>query len=290
LAKRCAASERGIRILCDYLTISGLLTKTGDRYQLTPGTAAFLAKTSPMYLGGTLAFLASPEFVRNFDRLAETIRRGAVSDEGNTVAGEEQEFWVNFARAMVPMKIPAAMGIADVLQIATAGPARVLDIAAGSGIFGITLAERNPRVEVVAVDWRGVLSAASEDAKRKGMQDRYQTLAGDAFKVDYGTGYDIALVTGFLHNFDIPTCTHLLRKVAAALNPGGRVVILEVVPNDDRVTPPIPAAFSLTMLAQTPAGDAYTLAQLRKMAEDAGFKGVTAHPLPTPETIIVATK
>jgi SAM-dependent methyltransferase len=290
LSKRCAASERGMRILCDYLTINGLLTKNGDRYQLTPDSAAFLAKSSPAYLGGTLKFLTSQDVVRNFDSLTDTIRRGSVSPERSTVAGVEQDLWVNFAKAMVPMMMPAALGIADALQIKSSGPVRVLDIAAGHGMFGIVLAQQNPRAEVVAVDWPGVLAVASENARKAGVHDRHRTLPGDAFKVDYGSGYDIALLTNFLHHFDVPTCTALLRKVATGLNPGGRAVILEFVPNEDRVSPPIPAGFSLMMLAGTPAGDAYTLSQLRKMTDDAGFTGVTTHALPTPETVVIASK
>ncbi len=289
VGKRCGASERGTRILCDFLTINGLLTKNGDRYQLTPDSAAFLSKTSPMYLGGTLRFLTSPDIVRNFDNLTETVRRGTVRPEDNHVAGEEQDLWVNFAKAMVPMMMPAALGIADALQIASAGPVRVLDIAAGHGMFGIVLAQQNPRAEIVAVDWPGVLAVASENARKTGVQDRFRTLPGDAFKVEYGSGYDIALLTNFLHHYDSATCTHLLRKVTSALNPGGRAVILEFVPNEDRVSPPIPAAFSLMMLSGTPAGDAYTLADLRKMTEEAGFTGVTTHALPTPETVVIAT-
>lgn len=290
LSTRCATSERGMRILCDFLTINGLLTKTGERYQLTPDSAAFLVKTSPAYLGGTLKFLTSRDIVRNFDNLTETVRRGSVPPEGNTVAGEEQDLWVNFAKAMVPIMMPAALGIADALQIKSSGPLRVLDIAAGHGMFGVVLAQQNPRVEIVAVDWPGVLAVASENARKAGVHDRHRTLPGDAFKVDYGNGYDIALLTNFLHHFDVPTCTALLRKVAAALNPAGRAVILEFVPNEDRVSPPIPAGFSLMMLAGTPAGDAYTLSQLRKMTEDAGFRGVSTHALPTPETVVIATK
>jgi len=290
MAKRCAASERGTRILCDFLTINGLLAKEGGRYRLTPTAAMFLTKASPAYLGGTLKFLASGNVMRNFDRLADTVRRGTVSQDGNMVAGEEQELWVNFAKAMVPMMMPAAMGIADLLQVASAGPLRVLDIAAGHGMFGITLAERNTRVEVTAVDWPGVLTVASENAKRAGVADRYRLLLGDAFAVEYGEGYDLALLTNFLHHFDVPTCTSLLRKVGRALKPRGRVAILEFVPNDDRVSPPIPAGFSLMMLAGTPGGDAYTLGELRAMAEDAGFERVAAHSLPTPETVVVATR
>lgn len=290
LSTRCSASERGIRILCDYLTINGLLTKSGDRYQLTSDSAAFLSKTSPMYLGGTLRFLTSRDIVRNFDSLTDTVRRGSVAPEGDTVAGQEQDLWVNFAKAMVPMMMPAALGIADALQIKSAGPVRVLDLAAGHGMFGIVLAQQNPRAEIVAVDWPGVLAVASENARKTGVHDRHRILPGDAFKVEYGSGFDIALLTNFLHHFDVATCTGLLRKVAGALNPGGRAVILEFVPNEDRVSPPIPAGFSLMMLAGTPAGDAYTLTQLRKMTEDAGFNGLTTHALPTPETVIIATK
>ena len=291
IAKRCAASERGTRILCDYLTISGLLSKTADRYALTTESAAFLSKKSPMYLGTVCDFLTLPDVMRNFDDLAATVRRGTVAPQGNTVAGHEQQLWVTFARAMTPMMMPAAIGIANVLNIDAAGPMKVLDIAAGHGIFGLVLAQRNPRVEVVAVDWPGVLAVASENAVKMGAEGRHRTLPGDAFTVDYGTGYDVVLLTNFLHHFDVPTCTALLRKLAAALKPGGRAVILEFVPNEDRVTPPMTAGFSLTMLAGTPAGDAYTLAQLRQMTADAGFTGgVSAHALPTPETVVVATK
>jgi SAM-dependent methyltransferase len=290
IAQRCNAPERGIRILCDYMTIGGVLTKTANRYQLSPDAAAFLTRKSPAYLGGIIGFMASPLLTANFDHLAETIRTGRVPERSNTVTGEEQEIWVEFARAMMPMLTPAAHAIADVLQIGSAGPVKVLDIAAGHGVFGITLAQRNPQAEVVAVDWPGVLAVAEEHARKMGVEKQFRKLPGDAFAVDYGTGYDVALVTNFLHHFDIPTNVKLLRKVAAAMKPGGRVAILEFVPNDDRVSPPAPAAFSLTMLAGTPSGDAYTLAELRRMSEDAGFRNVAAHQTPIPQLVVTAVR
>ncbi|HTK28870.1 MAG TPA: methyltransferase [Vicinamibacterales bacterium] len=291
IARRCAASERGTRILCDFLTINTLLTKSGDRYALGPVAAAFLSKKSPAYLGTICEFLTTPAVMANFDRLTDTVRRGTVAPEGNTVAGHEQEHWVTFARAMAPMMMPAAMGIADALDIGAAGSVKILDIAAGHGVFGITLAQRNRAAEVYAVDWPGVLAVAAENAAAMGVKDRHHLLPGDAFAVDYGSGYDIALLTNFLHHYDPPTCTSLLAKVGRALKPGGRAVILEFVPNEDRVTPPMAASFSLTMLAGTPSGDAYTLSQLKQMTAGAGFTGdVSAHALPTPETIVIARK
>ncbi len=289
IAKETDASERGIRILCDYLTIIGLLTKTGDTYGLSPESAAFLSKRSPAYLGTTAGFLVRPELKRNFDDLTATVRRGGVAPAGNTVA-DENPIWVEFARAMVPMVMPAAHAIAGLVGGDSGGPLRVLDIAAGHGMFGVTLAQRNPRAEIVALDWEAVLSVALENATAAGVGDRYTMLAGDAFKVDFGGPYDVALVTNFLHHFDPATCTDFLRKVHAALKPGGRVAVLEFVPNPDRVSPPQAAAFSLTMLAGTPSGDAYTLAELQQQLGDAGFGAASAHALPTPGTVLVAQK
>ena len=289
IAKRAGASARGVRLLCDYLTVIGFLTKTGQRYALTPDSAVFLVKTSPAYLGGTLKFLASSVFTKNFDNLADTVRRGTVAADSNTVA-DEHPIWADFARAMVPMMMPNAQAIADILQIAAAPHPRILDIAAGHGIFGIVLAQRNPAAEVVAVDWAHVLTVASENAKAMGVGGRHRALAGDAFKVDFGSGFDVALVTNFLHHFDRATCVSLLRKVAAALGPGGRVAVLEFMPNEDRVSPPASAGFVVNMLAGTATGDVYTFNDLQGMLKEAGFHGATAHALPTPETVVVATR
>jgi hypothetical protein len=60
------------------------------------------------------------------------------------------------------------------------------------------------------------------------------------------------------------------------------------VPNEDRVSPPMPAAFSLTMLTSTESGDAYTLKELTGMYTEAGFQGIIDHPIPmSPHTIVM---
>jgi 2-polyprenyl-3-methyl-5-hydroxy-6-metoxy-1,4-benzoquinol methylase len=287
IAARTKATERGIRILCDFLTTIDLVEKSDGLYGLTPTSAAFLSKRSQMYLGTMANFLTLPELRRNFDGLTETIRTGSLPPAGDTVS-TENPIWLEFARAMVPMAVPAAHAIAAVLGIDAMGPARVLDIAAGHGMYGIVLAQRNPAVEVSAADWAPVLGVAQEHARQAGVESRFHQIPGDAFQTDFGTGYDLALITNFLHHFDEAQCTVLLKKVKGALAPSGRVAIVEFVPNDDRVTPAVPARFSLTMLAGTRTGDAYTLAQHTSMLENAGFSGIDAHQLPTPQQVIVA--
>ena len=288
VAGRCKAEPRGIRILCNYLASLGFLQKGGETFALTPVSAAFLSKDSPAYLGGTLEFLSSGDVVRNFKHLTETIRRGTIPPAANNTVSQENPMWVTFAQAMAPMMMPNAMAIADVLQ--PAGKMRVLDIAAGHGIFGIVLAQRNPEAEIVGLDWPSVLEVALSNAKQFGVREKYRTIAGNAFDVDFGTGYDVVLVTNFLHHFDIPTNTEFMRKVAAALKPGGRAVILEFVPNADKVSPPFAAQFGLTMLAGTPGGDVYSGEELKHMLTTAGFSRVSEHPTPTPQKVVVGIK
>jgi hypothetical protein len=143
----------------------------------------------------------------------------------------------------------------------------------------------------VAVDWVNVLEVAKSNAQQAGVDDRYEALPGSAFDVAYGGPYDIALLTSFPHHFDHPTCVGILKKIHAALKPGGRLAALEFVPNEDRVSPPMSAGFSLTMLLTTPAGDAYPLSALTAMYHEAGFVDVTGQPVPNgPHTVVLGKR
>jgi ubiquinone/menaquinone biosynthesis C-methylase UbiE len=280
VARRCGASERGARILCDTLVVIGFLIKEGQTYRLTPDSAIFLDRRSPACVAGAAAFLGSPMIVESFRNLGAAVRKGGtVTGEHGSIA-PEHPCWVEFARGMAPLMAPIAEMIAGRLEAAAGRPWRVLDIAAGHGLFGIALAKQNPNAQIVALDWPNVLAVARENAEAAGVAGRYRTLPGDAFEVEFGSGYDLVLLTNFLHHFDPPTCEALLRKVHAALGPGGRAVTLEFVPNEDRVTPPETAGFSLVMLATTPRGDAYTFSELERMFRSAGFSASEIQALP----------
>jgi ubiquinone/menaquinone biosynthesis C-methylase UbiE len=241
-------------------------------------------------MGGALEFLLSPMLTGGFEDLASVVRKGGtVIPEGGTVA-PENPVWVRFARAMMPMMAMPAQAIAELVGD-EGRKLRVLDVAAGHGAFGIAIARRNPNAEIVALNWPNVLEVAKANASSAGVSDRYSVIEGSAFDVEFGGPYDIVLLTNFLHHFDPPTCETLLRKVRAALVEGGRALTLEFVPNEDRVSPRIPASFSMTMLGSTPAGDAYTFAELERMFENAGFARSELRELPaSPEKLIVSGK
>jgi 2-polyprenyl-3-methyl-5-hydroxy-6-metoxy-1,4-benzoquinol methylase len=292
LAKRCGGTERGLRILCDYLTIIHFLTKEGQRYALTADSAAFLDKRSPSYQGTTARFLTLPETVMAFMHLTDAIRTGQpFMQEGQGSIAEENPIWVEFARSMAPMTTPTAEEVARILDAGRGKNWKVLDIAAGHGTFGITLAKHNLNAQIFAQDWAAVLEVAAENARAAGVSARYHRLPGSAFEVDFGTGYDVVLITNFLHHYDAATIETLMRKVLAALGPEGVAVTLDFIPNEDRVTPERAAGFAMMMLGMTPAGDAYTFSEYEQMFRKAGFSSnELQQALPGGHGVIISRK
>ena len=281
LAAKIGAAERGVRILCDFLAISGMLTKQGNTYGLGATANVFLDKSKPSYMGGIANFLLHPYHRGGFANLTQIVRDGGyVSRSQDSVYDEG--FWVDFAQHMAPITGTVA-GIAA-RELAGLAPKKVLDISAGHGMFGIELAKAVSGAEIVALDSPAVLAVAKENAVKFGVGDRYTLRPGSAFEVDLGSGYDLILVPNFLHHFDTDMCVGFLKKAKAALKPGGTVAIVEFVPNPDRVTPPMAAGFALTMLAQTAAGDAYTFDELASMLTSAGFRDAKLTELkPSPQ-------
>ncbi len=286
IAGRINASERGVRILCDYLTMMGFLNKEANRYTLAPDSAAFLDRKSPTYAGGITRFLLAPHIAGAFDDLSNAVRKGGAVGEG-TVA-PEHPVWIEFARSMVPMVMPAAEALTKIVALDPSREAKLLDISASHGMWGISFARKNSRAQIVALDWAPVLELARENAGRAGIADRFSTIAGSAFDVDFGTDYDLVLVPNFLHHFNCDDCVRFLKKARAALRRDGRIAIVEFVPNPDRISPPETAGFSLIMLATTPEGDVYTLVEFEQMLVQAGFQSPEAHSIPPVSTALIA--
>ena len=291
LGKRCGSAERGTRILCDYMVVLGFLTKQGDRYALTPDSAVFLDTRSPKCVAACMQFLLAPEMVDSFKRFTEAVRQGASVMAGEATVEPDNPLWVEFARSMAALQSLPAEGLARMLESEKGARWKVLDVAAGHGLFGIAIAKHNPNAEIFALDWAKVLEVAGENARAAGVASRHHAVPGSAFDVPMGSGYDLVLLTNFLHHYDPPAIEKLLRKVHAALAPGGRAITLEFIPNEDRVSPQLPASFSVIMLNNTKGGEAYPFSEYERMFRNAGFSSSDLRDMPAgPSRVIISHK
>ena len=290
LATACGAAPKGIRVLCDYLTIIGFLTKNESGYGLTQDSKLFLVEDSPAYMGGMLGFVFHPFMQKGFQDITGAVLAGGTTLPEDGTVSDDNPVWVDFARGMAPMMMPAAGMIAELT--AGTGPLTVLDLAAGHGLFGLMVAQRNPAAEIYALDWKDVLAVAHENAVRFGVADRWHAIEGSAFTTDLESGiYDVVLVTNFIHHFDEATNVALFEKLRASMKPGGKMAILEFAVNDDRITPPGAGTFAMTMLTTTRSGDAHSLKEIESMCIKAGFGQVSHHPVPpTPQTVTIAIR
>jgi hypothetical protein len=186
IAKRCEASERGIRILSDYLVINGFLLKNGQEYGLADDAAVFLNRRSPAYIGAAANFLALPEMINLYQDLTAIVRAGTSLKGEAATAEPDSSKWVEFARSMSGLQGINAGAVAEALDSSAAEKWKVLDVAAGHGMYGVTIAKQNPNAEIFALDWPEVLKVAHENAKGAGVAARHHHLPGSAFEVDWG--------------------------------------------------------------------------------------------------------
>src|SRR2546426_899494 len=188
------------------------------------------------------------------------------------------------------MSYPAAQKLADHLKIAKMeNEVRVLDLAAGSGIWGIALAQKSPRVQVTALDWAGMIPTTKRIAQKFGVGDRFKFIEGDLVKADFGSGYDVATLGHILHSEGEERSRHLLKKTSNALKSGGTIAIAEWLVNDERTEPLPSLMFAVQMLVNTEKGDTFSFNEIKRWLEEAGFKNARTLEVPGPSPLVLAT-
>jgi ubiquinone/menaquinone biosynthesis C-methylase UbiE len=232
----------------------------------------------------------STQLVPKWLALSEVVRTGQPAASVNREkAGAE--FFHDFVEDIFPMSYPSAQRLAEALEIAAAKkPVRVLDLAAGSGVWGIALAQKSPRVTVTAVDWPGVLDVTRKVAARLGVAGQFSFVAGDLATADFGRGHDIATLGHILHSEGQQRGRALLKKTFDALAPGGTIAIAEFLVDDARTGPPVSLIFAVNMLINTDEGDTWSFGEISGWLREAGFRDPRTVDAPGPSPLILATK
>jgi ubiquinone/menaquinone biosynthesis C-methylase UbiE len=288
--KQTGGSARGLRSIMDALVGMELLEKDRQsRYSLAPESRAFLISEQPGTLAGFFGSIL-PVMISRWLRLTDVVRNGRPSVAVNQET-EGTEFFSQLVETIIPMSYGGAQKLADHLKIAKArNEMRVIDLAAGSGIWGIALAQKSPRLRVTAVDWAGMIPTTKRITQKFGVRDRFDFVEGDLLKANFGNGYDVATLGHILHSEGEERSRKLLKKAFRALRSGGSIAIAEWLVNDDRTKPLPSLMFSVQMLVNTEKGDTFSFNQIKNWLEDAGFTRVRKLEAPGPSPLILATK
>jgi ubiquinone/menaquinone biosynthesis C-methylase UbiE len=290
LQKETGASARGLRAIMDALVGLELLKKDRQsRYSLTPESQTFLVSEKPGTLAGFFGSIL-PVLTSRWLRLTDVVRDGRPAVAVNQEA-EGTEFFSQLVETIIPMSYAGAQKLADHLKVAKAKEqVRVIDLAAGSGIWGIAVAQKSPRVQVKAVDWPGMIPTTKRITEKFGVRDRFDFIEGDLLEANFGSGYDVATLGHILHSEGEQRSRQLLKKTFRALKSGGTIAIAEWLVNDERTKPLPSLMFCVQMLVNTEKGDTFSFNEIKQWLEDAGFKKVRKLEAPGPSPLILATK
>jgi 3-hydroxy-5-methyl-1-naphthoate 3-O-methyltransferase len=284
------ASERGLSALMNALVGLEFLTRDdAGRYALTPESATYLVSSKPSYFGGFLQHI-STQLIPDWLELTKVVQTGVPIKAVNQ-PGEGAAFFEEFVAGLFAMNYGSAVAAADALGVSKAmKPVRVLDLAAGSGVFGIALAQRSPQVTVNAVDWPTVLEITRRTAAQCGVADRFSYTGGDLDSVDFGKGHNVATLGHILHSEGEARSRKLLKKTYDAMASGGTIVIAEFLVDADRRGPLTGLLFDVNMVVHTDAGGTYSFEEIRGWLTECGFTDARLVESPGPSPLIFATR
>ncbi|MFI6389986.1 methyltransferase [Nonomuraea sp. NPDC050540] len=281
VAGRLGSDVRGMRILLNALAAVGLAEENDGRFALPAGAERFLVSKSPAYFGDMVRVMASDWEWDALKRLDQAVRHGGTVMEVHAET-PGYAYWEDFASYAVTVARPTAQVVADALEPWAAGRdgLDVLDVACGHGMYGLTLAQRNPQARMWALDWPNVLPLTEQNAERMGVHDRVHRLPGDMFEVPLGGPYDVVLVTNVLHHFSEERAGELLRRLAPAVKPDGKIVLVGFTLDAPPAEDPAPHLFSILMLTWTFEEEVHTVRSYTRMLAAAGFTNGHRHEVP----------
>jgi ubiquinone/menaquinone biosynthesis C-methylase UbiE len=287
IAKRTNASSRGIRILLDCLVSFHLLTKSEQRYSLNSISRRYLRKSSPDYMGHLWEDEGS---LPAWDRLNEAIRSGKPArKKGNAV--QEAASFLPLAQSLHVVHWESAKRAARMIGARNDNEMKVLDVACGSGVWGIAIAQTYPQSKITAQDFPEILEITKAYAKQHGVEKQFQYVPGDLRTIDFGeSNFDLAILGNIVHSEGERFSRELFRRIHRTLKDTGRMIIVDIIPDEERTGPQSSLLVALAMLMDTEEGDLFTLSEYRNWLVEAGFTQIDTANIRLHSPMIIAHK
>lgn len=289
LAAEAGLEPRALGYLLDASVGLGFLDRdAAGLYSNGPEAAAFLVEGRPGYMGGGLRYALDSYPV--WGSLPAAVRTGEPQVAAEEYLGRDKERTRRFVYGMHHRGKAMARGIAQAIELP--GRRSLLDLGGGSGVYSILLCQKHPELRTTLFDLPGVLEVASEIVADEGVAERVTTRPGDYHEDDLGQGYDAALLNGMIHRETPEFAQELFRRVFAALDPGGVIVVGDVMLDETGHGPLFPTLFALNMLLTAPGGGAHSVSAQVEWLQDAGFVEPRIVRLPPPalHTLIFASR
>ncbi|HXG50162.1 MAG TPA: methyltransferase [candidate division Zixibacteria bacterium] len=291
VARAAGTDPRATRIVLDSLLALGLMEKREGRYVLPPISETFLVRGKPSYVGDFRHVALA--LWDGMAHLKESLKTGKPFSRMDTTS--ELAVWEKLVLGIIVIAEPVARALCDILRIGSELKGiRMLDVAGGSSIFGMTVLGRDPSAEVTQLDWPNVNRVARKLNEERGLAGKIRYVDGDHRSADLGENrYDLVVASNFCR-FESPAGNReLFAKAYRALKPGGRLAINDFLPNEERTEPTFVLRFSVYTLTHTPEGECWTLSQYSRWLREAGFETVDSRadiPATLPGTTLILAR
>ncbi len=283
IAEQCQADPRGVEMILIGCVGLGLLEKEGERFRNAPIADTYLVKGRPRYQGGIVSMFA--DWVQPWTRLKEAVITGRPVVEKQHDHGEEATR--TYIYGMLYRGIPQAELLAR--EVPLTGRKRLLDVGGGPGIFSIIFARENPGLKADVLDLPQTLKVTREIIANWQAQDSVSTVEGNYLEDEFGSGYDVVLLSSMINQEGPEVIREILRKSYDAMESGGLLLVQEQFLNTEKTGPLLPLLIGLNQLIHTPAGRAYSAKEVADMAAEVGFKDLSFRPLPEPSPFTLIT-
>ncbi len=290
IAYAAESDQRGIERLLNALVGLELLKKDKKGcYHLMPDSKEFLVSERPAYLGSMC--MHTTYLDKAWSHLTESVRTGKPYMSLDEKSSAE-DFFPELIKALFNLNYQAARYAALYLKKKGKKIFNILDVAAGSCVWGIGFAQEFQEAKLTAIDFPSVCDVTRKYVKNFGMDGRFECIEGDLRTIDFGKDrYDLIILGHICHSEGRVNTEKLLKKSHIALKAGGSILIAEFLPNNEKTAPAIPLLFGLNMLVNTNEGDVFTIRQFQKWFIAYGFKKVEIlDRAPSVSPLILATR